>query len=110
RDLNHCRSASMRVTSAIGVPHREAANCVISSKAVSGNVSRIAYSCRTASRSASLFGRGALMRFSGHTANENKRTLGTGMVVFGRVTLAGPQQLLRIAFGTDLRGPKQDLR
>ena len=50
RALNHCRSASTRLMSAIGVPQISEASSARSSNAFSGSVSRIRYRRRASSR------------------------------------------------------------
>ena len=50
RALNHCRSASMRLMSAIGVPQISDASSARSSNARSGSVSRMRYRRRASSR------------------------------------------------------------
>ncbi len=57
--LNHCRSASTKLTSDTGVPVIAAASRTRSSNAASGGVSSTSYARRSASRSASLSGSGA---------------------------------------------------
>src|SRR5947209_9120478 len=58
RDLNHCRSESIKLISAIGVPQTYAASWVRSSNDCSGSVSRILYCRSDANRSLSSAGTG----------------------------------------------------
>src|SRR5712664_2984322 len=53
-DINHCLSSSINEISAMGVLHTYEASSVRSSKACSGSLSRIAYFCKAATRSASF--------------------------------------------------------
>src|SRR6266516_2322240 len=59
-DLNHWRSSSTKVMSAIGASHMRAANSVKSSKTSSGMVSSTSYCQRTLSRCFSFGGTRAL--------------------------------------------------
>src|SRR5438045_7169858 len=57
-DLNQRRSESTKVIIAPGVSQMMAASCVRSSKAFSGEVSRMSYELRAATRWVSFFGTG----------------------------------------------------